>query len=860
MTNDKWIAQPVGVEGAPWPSMERTETQEGNKTVTSYEVTAIEDSDDPLILHSKRPYPEVMGEIYRGMPVRDMLPAFQKIIHHANPDQNNRIIFLASDPGFGKSYLGVLVGKARDARGPIVVDVGGKNLESLLFKTVFNTEESGSLTKTIDKALAEDKLDPLSIKALKKLGKHASERFGRLAVDWKGLADDDKISHETITSVLDSVKSIEKWDSANLGIGFKVEKGPLVIAHEQGRDIVIDEMDKCKEGSEAPLQLVWQVLNGEIAQHTVTLGSLGDFTFHRGGTGLVMLTGNLPKDGKASHLISESFDRRAPRFEIPTFSEGSWTDITAKILTGLPIPLLHEITPGEWKAPDVSAPTEKKWTVNDSEAFTKKLFELSTLGMNDEDRRKLKEWQLSQIANWENVLDASHKLGEFYHKWGQLVDPDSQLMKTGKFSDIMAEIEDPLSPTLKITPSTMIRHVEAALIPGPKKKPADKSSGFSSSFNWNEPVPIRTNKEAVEESFGTRMIAAIMDEVYRTSAQAGKKELYTQLMADAKAAGLVGNPPPLAAKLNIDPTKVKGTLSQAKREQNLHAALLRKLFPDHDLSANDEDILPLRSVQAALEQMERNKMKPEVVSPFTNAIIVPNTDLEAVQGHMYERVATDNKDSQETLQAAKKRLPASKLLNVETLLSTLAMQSVGGENLDMMWNKSITQGTFSTDEPTAMAQNTSATGIAVTTVLAAKGEGKTADYTPLEIFRSAKKSKTVIIGDVDLDNDMYNRLKRRNIVYINREHPSGKERLTMEIKDMIPPKQMENARKSFLLRHDISALANAPSLTEMLLEPKYTELKDANFITNLEPESMKHTERTARSAMKNRLLGDMTRS
>src|SRR5262249_1779621 len=153
---------------------------------------------------------------------------------------------------------------------------------------------------------------------------------------------------------------------------------------------------------------------------------------------------------------------------------------------------------------------------------------------------------------------------------------------------------------------------------------------------------------------------AIMDEIYRTSWQAGKKHLYAQLMQDAKEAGLVGNPPAIAKLLNVDPTKVKGSLGQVKQEQNTLAALLRTLFPKLELSANDEDILPLRYVEASIKQLEKDR-QPSEISAFTTAIDVPNTDIDSVEQRLFDRVAVDNKDPSETLDAAKKRLPPGKL-------------------------------------------------------------------------------------------------------------------------------------------------------------------------------------------------------
>jgi hypothetical protein len=362
----------------------------------------------------------------------------------------------------------------------------------------------------------------------------------------------------------------------------------------------------------------------------VPIGNIGTYTFRRGQGCKIICTGNLPKDGVATHMISESFDRRVPAFDIPNFTQEDWADRTAQILTGLPVPILHHMMPGEWKKP-AGKEGEKEWTIKNPEEFTKLLLSISTLGMTTEEHRQVKEWQISQIPNWKNVLEVSKKLGAFYYKWSQLVDPESELMKSGKFSDILLEIDDPRTPTAKITPSNMITHIYDSLIIGPQKREVGKTGGFDLSRDWS--VPTQSNralKEPVEIKMGERLVNVVMEEIYRNSAQKGKKHLYAQLMEDAKEAGLVGEPPPLAALLNLDPSKAKGSPAQAKRAQSNHAALLRTTYPDLGLSKNDEEILPIRFVQAALDQMDKAKPLPED-TPFTTVLHAPSTDLDTVQ-------------------------------------------------------------------------------------------------------------------------------------------------------------------------------------------------------------------------------------
>ena len=95
------------------------------------------------------------------------------------------------------------------------------------------------------------------------------------------------------------------------------------------------------------------------------LNGSGTYTFRKGQGCTIVCTGNLPKDGVATHMISDSFDRRVPKFDIPNLSPEDWQDFTVKILTSLPVAMLHQLTPGTWK--DNSG--EKEWVLNDPAAF-----------------------------------------------------------------------------------------------------------------------------------------------------------------------------------------------------------------------------------------------------------------------------------------------------------------------------------------------------------------------------------------------------------------------------------------------------------------------------------------------------------
>lgn len=829
---------PLGVPGAPWPTMIRHEDKANGQTVATLELGVMEDPDRPMLLHSNRPYAEVAGEFYRNMPVPSMLPALEFIISRSDPEQLNRVANLVSDPGTGKSFLAVLVGKARDSRGPIITDAGGKNLEYLLFETVFDVAESKSLTKAIDEALAKGSLDKLSINALRKFGKHFSEQNGRMAIDWNGLVSDQDMGADTIRSTLELVRTVEHWDANKMGIGFKTKKGPLVAAHEEGRDLVIDEINKGKPGTETPLQIVWQVLNGEIAEHTVTLGGNGTFTFKRGKEGMIICTGNLPKDGVGTHLISESFDRRVPGYRIANFDETDWQHRICQKLTGLPVSTLHRMQKGSWKK---NANGKENWVVDDPDGFTKLLTTLRTIGLSEDEKKNIPEWQMSMIANWQGVLNASERLAHFYHNWSQLVDPDSPILKTS-MPDVLAEVENPDDPTSKITPSTMIRQIQDAIQTRPLVKEIKYSGGFSASHDWNTPPMLPSlDREFPEAQLGTRLARIIMDEVERTSEKVGKRQLYHHLRQHAENAGLIGAKPAIPMLLNVDVTKLRNVSDEATQMQKALAALLRAEHPNLNLSVNDSDIISLRHVQQAMDrlasQLPANK-DPEQLTAYHNVMYVANTDINTIQQTPIRRVVTDSRADGEQLADTKKRLPPEKLVSRVALLTSLVLPGTGVINQKALWNRSFTNVADPKDAVTAIAQSQSNALLSTTSVICKNEVNGKPAYTKLHVVRNGKANKMLIVGDGDIPAELRSQLKRKGITYVDQNLPAAESTANAEIRSMMDVTQEAQVSAAFLMRNwRPKAEENnpVPSLAALLTKPG-TSLMVPHFITSLNPE------------------------
>jgi hypothetical protein len=837
---------PLGVPGAPWPTMIRHEEKVGGNVVTTFEMGVMEDPDNPLILHSNRPYAEVAGEFYRDMPVPSMLPALEFVISRSDPAQINRVANLVSDPGTGKSFLAIMVGNARDSRRPIVTDAGGKNLEYLLFETVFDVEASKTLTRSIDEALSKNSLDGVSINALRKFGKHFSEQGGRMSVDWNGLVNDQSIGTDEIRSTLELIRSVERWDANQMGIGFRTKEGPLVQAHREGRDLIIDEINKGKPGTETPLQIVWQVLNGEIAEHTVKLGSNGDFKFERGKSGTVICTGNLPKDGVGTHLISESFDRRVPGFRIANFDQVDWQHRICQKLTGLPVSTLHRMQKGQWKK-DGSG--KDVWVIDDPDGFTKLLTQLRNLGLSDEERQKIPDWQMSMIANWKGVLNASERLAHFYYNWSQLVNPDSPVFKSS-MPEVLSEIENPDDPTSKVTPSTMIRQIQDAIQIRPPAKPVKDSGGFSTSHDWSAPPPVGGfDKESPESKLGSRLAQIIMDEVQRTSQQVGKEHLYAHLRAHAENAGLVGTNAAIPKLLNVDVSKLPSAPTDAKSMQKTLAALLRAQFPDMNLSPNDDHVVPLRQVEAAMAQLSGLVPKggePEALSAFSNVMHVVNVDVNTITQKPTKPVVTDGLAQGEEMSHIRSRLPADKLLGRVELLASLVLPATGSLNLKALWNKTFSNGADPGNAVTAVAQNQHDSGLAITSLVCKDTANGKVSYAKMHVVQNNKANKTLIIGTGDIPAELKNQMKKKGITYIDQSAPSAENLANAAIRSMMDQAQESLVRSAFMMRNwrpKQDEEQPLPSLAVLLTKP-CTTLMVPHFITSLRPDRGTHADRT----------------
>ncbi len=365
------LEKPLGTSDRPYPmwGSQRVEHEDGESSLEQV-LSVIADDAYPMKVYSERPYKEVIALTYCDMPVPSMLPLFFDGLERRKPESTNRTQMMIGDPGAGKSFMGGLQGRIRSKQPIEVFDCGGKNMNELLFEMVLDFGKGDTLPKAIDKRLQAGSLDPLSLGKLKKLAEIVSEhedgeegarpvsldQNGNIqSIDWnyfKGAATPEQV--DQAYQILTEVSKIEQLEGGGNALGMNSQYGPLIRWFMEGREGVLDEYNKSKEGSDNALQTVWQFLNGEIQTCTVEnplknkdlAAGPASFTFRREDMQagfFVTLTGNKTEDGETTRSLNESvYDRLSP-LTLPDPTEADWQHRICQMMVGMPVSTLYEV-------------------------------------------------------------------------------------------------------------------------------------------------------------------------------------------------------------------------------------------------------------------------------------------------------------------------------------------------------------------------------------------------------------------------------------------------------------------------------------------------------------------------------------
>lgn len=854
------IEKPLG-KRVPYPGMGLGYVvgQNGEKKLTRY----LGVLDRPLIVTSERDLAEVEGLLIRNMPTPEMLKLFFEVMSAINPRNERRAMYLKGAPGAGKTFLGELAGRVSSSDGAIKVDCTNMNLNELFFETVldFNAGKRfyDALNAKIDKyndaagneVLQNSILNPMSIDILRDcLGDAFSEERGKICIDWAGVKHGHKGSDgkplETRENIQRAIEGLQKVSAKegldNLGgnaLGMATQEGPAWQAYQEGRILILDELNRAKRGTFGIVHGWMQLVIGEIKECAVRnpLKEKGDqskaaLMFRRDEMAsghFVFMTGNAEDDSDEVLELPEALSSRVVPDPVAKATLQGWQHRWCQILTGMPISTLYYAQKDVWD--------------KDKDAFADKLKEWRLL----HEDREVPAYQLGMLRRWEDIVEATENLAKFMDSAGKAIDPDSEWHKAGT----LAQLLDDINETFKKEVSVDFRKINYFITKAQQAKPsvrAPKDAGGPEIIPLISDIDTPDSPDDIKHKLGSHITYVILDWIISNTYERGKQDLGNQLMRIATDCALVdpqliegmpSNRRTVASLLDENPFDSKDPDVRTELVRDLLCNHLRTLYPEID--ADNDDIMPVSVVQRALEDYAGREA----------GLVIFNDNPDGVHSAPLQEARQIDVTPQkmgETIVRAK-RPAVDDMLKQHSILTTLAAPSLRERNLASLWNEALSgSGAVFTgaddlvDESLAMAENKSETGVAVTTVMVRDDHDSTKEL-PLHVIWNKALDRVLVVGEGKLNQNLQRAFSDARVAYVDRSDDAAVEMLNNSYTFVMgtDAKSLEGTvRTAFMMRNKPGDAGNADndnvSLKNLLLG-KDTECFLPHYLVGKAPEA-----------------------
>lgn len=842
------LEKALGTSSRPYPmwGLQRVETAD---TITiERDLSHIASDSNSMKVYSARPYNEVMALAYCDMPVPSMLPLFFDGLERRKPESRNRTQMLIGNPGHGKSYMGASHGRMRKDGSVEVYDCGGKNMNDLLFEMVLDFGAGDALPTAIDKRLKAGTLEAPSLALLKGLdNKYVTIKDGEIvSIDWAAMKQGgDKAATEEIYGILMKVSKIERLNGAGGNtLGMNSQYGPLIRAFLENREIVLDEYNKSREGSDNALQTVWQFLNGEIDACTVdnplknkdASSGPSSFTFRREDLGIgffVTLTGNKTEDGVTTRSLNKSVYSRLSPDTLPDPNEADWWHRICQMMVGVPVSTLYM--------------TFKEQADANPAAFGEWL-----LALRREKARiegvAVPELQETLLLNWRNVISSTEKLAKFYSAWATVT--DSEKLISNEYSDLVMEVDEEYSKKEGVDFRKIKQHLEAAIPIRPRMESTDAPAYMDFKNFMKPPVIAEEEKESLSLNFGTRLIEYIERVVYEKSEAIGKPKLYARLQEVMKNSGLrdihLNEAERSAQKsaeesLNISSFRDSDLRKQAELARKVFCRYLRQQDQitlrqqGQIMSGDDEDITSVEKMRAALEWVKGKD------TAKTKEMFIINSDTETLVSKLFAPVHVYDEATVDTGSEEGVVLDFDNLVSHDDFLASLALPTISDQNLQAIWdtnlrprwddlandNKPPVAGN-KLDEGLHISENTSETGIAMTTlcVLFKDSVGDDRDVL-VHVVRNARMGKTLVVSE-KAPTKLLAAFKEAGITHVDRHDENAASKVNSALHCIIrgvsgdSKKLMSHMKDAFFYRNNhfsAERRSSGEALANFMVEP-----------------------------------------
>lgn len=852
------LEKPLGTSDRPYPMWGSQRIEHNGRADLEQVLSVIADDTYPMKVYSDRPYKEVIAMAYCDMPVPSMLPLFFDGLERRKPDATNRTQMMIGDPGHGKSFLGALQGRLR-SKGPVeVLDCGGKNMRELLFEMVLDFGAADALPKAIDKRLQAGTLEPMSLALLKALPSSVItlDDNGQVkSIDWNGLKSAGNTEVEAAFETLKKVSTIEGLNNAGgNALGMNSQYGPLIQKFIKGEEIVLDEYNKSREGTDDNLQTVWQFMIGEIRECTVenplknkdqTAGP-SEFTFRREDTKagfFVTLTGNKKEDGVTTRSLNKSVYSRLSPQTLPDPDVIDWQHRICQMMVGLPVSTLYTAF--------------KDQADKDPDAFGEWLMWLRKTKA-EVDGTQVPELQETLLKNWKNVVNSSEKLARFYDRWSEMT--DAEKITSNGHADLVEEVDDEYTKKEGIDFRKIKQHLEEAIPIRPRMQKEDAPRAFDTKA-WDKAPKL---SEPVEENpslnFGTRLAEFLERMVYEKSAAVGKVKLYSKLQKSMQEFALRDITLQEASRskqrsveedLNISAFNDRDISKQALMARKTFCNYLRQTNPEIQAS-DDEIVTPKKFVDALTYISQKN-------TADSGQVFVTNRDPESLYAGL-PLVSAVIKDAAVYAAEGKDGLDFGRkdLVEHDDFIASFAMPTVGAKNLSAIWDRNIrplTRGDaandtapaagvgssdssiLDNDEALLIAENRSDKKIATTTLQVLYHDEQGEREVSVHVVRNEARNKTLIVSE-KAPSKLLAAFKEAGITHVDRNDANAETKVEAALNELtrgMPATVKDRLVDAFKYRNDLDAehlAGKKPGLAEMLVDGKIDMLYGKFVIKN----------------------------
>lgn len=843
------MERPLGTSARPFPMWGIQRIEHDGQSDLEKVLSSIASDSSPMKVYSERSYEEVMALAYCDMPVPSMLPLFkdalerrgdplerQRDILEGKQPQNenfNRTQMLIGDPGHGKSFMGALMGRLRSPSSVEIFDCGGKNMNDLLFEMVLDFGAGDALPKAIDKRLAAGALQQLSLGMLKELGESVEGAVSMdgahiVSVDWEKIRHAGTEKVEFAYQQLTKISKIEGLDAAGgNALGMNSQYGALIRAYLENREIVLDEYNKSREGSDNALQTVIQFMIGEIRETTVenplknkdhTSGP-STFTFRRDDMGVgffVTFTGNKTEDGITTRSLNRSvYDRLKPD-TLPDPEVIDWQHRICQMMVGVPVSTLYTVF--------------REQADKDPDAFGEWLMWLRQSKAKIEGA-PVPELQETLLMNWKDVVQSAENLAKFYNKWAEISDAN-KIMSNGH-SDLVEEVDEEYSKKEGMSFRRIKQHIEESIPIRSRMEPVDAPVVLDMKASWSKPPQLA---ERIEENpslhFGTRLAEFIERMAYEKSSAIGKPKLYEKLLKAMDEFSL------------RDITLQEGARSQRKsieeclnisafsdRDMNKQAKMARKVFCDYirqvdpQITAEDDHIVTVKRFHDALLHVAQEDTAAD------NTLYVANRDHETLSSEPLAHAVV--KDAALYMER-EFDFTMRDLVHHDDFIASLAMPTVTGKNLSAVWETNIRKlreedepgqaseaaaadgasagraaqndnFLLSQNDALKVAENQSSYGIGATSLqVLYQDEAGEDKVVSVHIVRNSQRGKTLVVGE-KVPSKLQAAFREAGITHVDRNDPNAKSKVEAAVNEMtrnMPVSIKDRLVEAFKYRND----------------------------------------------------------